>query len=171
MDLLWRNDIDPAKVVMGLGFYGRSKLIVALYEKSLSLTDRLRNTPGFTLNDTSCVTSGCPFSTTGNPGPCTNSAGTLSFTEIEDILDDESRGAVKTYDAEAAVQIVVSDGDQWVSYDDWESFETKMDYANSHCLGGTMVWAVSLDSSGTATSRSSLIVYLLILRVRDQTLS
>lgn len=25
MDLLWRNDIDPIKVVMGLGFYGRSK--------------------------------------------------------------------------------------------------------------------------------------------------
>lgn len=25
MDLLWRNDIDPAKVVMGLGFYGRSR--------------------------------------------------------------------------------------------------------------------------------------------------
>ena len=24
MDLLWRNDIDPDKVVMGLGFYGRS---------------------------------------------------------------------------------------------------------------------------------------------------
>lgn len=48
MDLLWRNDIDPAKVVMGLGFYGRSKLIVALrgrYEKSLSLTDRLQIAP------------------------------------------------------------------------------------------------------------------------------
>lgn len=25
IDLLWRNDIDPEKVVMGLGFYGRSK--------------------------------------------------------------------------------------------------------------------------------------------------
>lgn len=170
MDLLWRNDIDPAKVVMGLGFYRRSRLIVALYEKSLSLTDRLRTTPGFTLNDISCVTSGCPFSTIGNPVPC-NSTGTHSFTEIEDILDDESRGAVKTYDAEAAVQIVVFDGDQWVSYDDWESFEAKMDYTNSHCLGGTMAWAVSLDSSGTATSRSSLFVYLLILRLRDQTLS
>lgn len=25
MDLLWRNDIHPSQVVMGLGFYGRSK--------------------------------------------------------------------------------------------------------------------------------------------------
>lgn len=49
---------------------------------------------------------------------------------------DDSRGATKTYDSDAAVQIVVFDTDQWVSYDDWESFETKMDWANSHCLGG-----------------------------------
>ena len=25
LDLLWRNDIDPDQVVLGLGFYGRSK--------------------------------------------------------------------------------------------------------------------------------------------------
>jgi hypothetical protein len=24
MDLLWRNDIEPSQVTMGLGFYGRS---------------------------------------------------------------------------------------------------------------------------------------------------
>lgn len=130
MDLLWRNDIDPAKVVMGLGFYGRS----------------------FTLNDTSCTTAGCPFSTTGNPGECTANSGTLSFTEIEAILKDDSRGATKVYDETSGVQIVTFDGDQWVSYDDWESFEVKLAYANSHCLGGTMVWAVSMDNDGTATN-------------------
>lgn len=27
LQLLWRNNIDPAKVVLGLGFYGRSELI------------------------------------------------------------------------------------------------------------------------------------------------
>lgn len=91
---------------------------------------------GFTLNDTSCTSAGCPFSAAGSAGPCTDSAGTLSFNEIEDILNDETRGAVKTYDAEAAVQIVTFDNNQWVSYDDWQSFEAKMDYANSHCIGG-----------------------------------
>ncbi|GAA83940.1 class V chitinase [Aspergillus luchuensis IFO 4308] len=111
MDLLWRNDIEPSKVVMGLGFYGRSKA-----------------------------------------GPCTASAGILSFTEIESILKDSSRGANKYYDSEAAVQIITFDSNQWVSYDDWESFAVKMDYANSHCLGGTMVWAVTYDSDGTATN-------------------
>ncbi|PYI12290.1 glycoside hydrolase [Aspergillus sclerotiicarbonarius CBS 121057] len=130
MDLLWRNDIEPSKVAMGLGFYGRS----------------------FTLNDTSCVTAGCPFSSTGKAGLCTASAGILSFTEIESILKDSSRGATKVYDSEAAVQIVTFDSNQWVSYDDWESFAVKIDYANSHCIGGTMVWAVTYDSDGTATN-------------------
>ncbi|GAT26858.1 class V chitinase [Aspergillus luchuensis] len=112
MDLLWRNDIPPSRVVMGLGFYGRSKA-----------------------------------------GDCTNSAGTLSFSEIEAILKDPSRHATQTYDATSSVQIVTFDENQWVSYDNWASFQAKLDYANSHCIGGTMVWAVSLDVDGTATSK------------------
>ncbi|KAM0093788.1 hypothetical protein ACP6JD_002824 [Aspergillus fumigatus] len=111
MDLLWRNDIHPSQVVMGLGFYGRSKA-----------------------------------------GDCTNSAGTLSFSEIEAILKDASRNATQTYDEASSVQIVTFDGNQWVSYDNWASFQAKLDYANSHCIGGTMVWAVSLDVDGTATN-------------------
>ncbi|KAM5486856.1 putative chitinase [Microsporum canis] len=130
MDLLWRNSIKPDQVVMGLGFYGRS----------------------FTLKDPSCGTAGCPFSSAGRPGECTKSAGTLSFTEIEAILADPRRGAKKVYDPVAAVEIVTFDNDQWVSYDDSKSFKAKMDYANSHCIGGTLVWAVSLDSDGTATN-------------------
>ncbi|KAH2284926.1 hypothetical protein KXW02_002191 [Aspergillus fumigatus] len=129
MNLLWRNDIHPSQVVMGLGFYGRS----------------------FTLNNTSCVTAGCPFSTVGKAGDCTNSAGTLSFSKIEAILKDASRNATQTYDEASSVQIVTFDGNQWVSYDNWASFQAKLDYANSHCIGGTMVWAVSLDVDGTAT--------------------
>lgn len=74
--------------------------------------------------------------TPGNAGPCTASAGILSFTEIESILKDSSRGATKFYDSDAAVQIVTFDSNQWVSYDDWESFAVKIDYANSHCIGG-----------------------------------
>ena len=40
LDLLWRNNINPAKVVMGLGFYGRS----------------------FQLASPSCTAPGCGFS-------------------------------------------------------------------------------------------------------------
>jgi chitinase len=57
LDLFWRNDIDPAKIVLGLGFYGRS----------------------FTLSDTSCWKPGCEFSGPGAEGACTNTAGILSY--------------------------------------------------------------------------------------------
>ncbi|KAL4938741.1 hypothetical protein BDV06DRAFT_231555 [Aspergillus oleicola] len=130
MDLLWRNDIDPAKVVMGLGFYGRS----------------------FTLEDPSCVSSGCLFSDTGKPGKCTDSSGMLLFNEIQAILRDDRRNAKKVYDEQSAVQIVIFDENQLVSYDDWKFFEAKLEYANSYCIGGIMGWAVSLDADGTATN-------------------
>lgn len=43
-------------------------------------------------------------------------------------------------DKDAAVQIVTWDNDQWVSYDDAETFKLKLEYANNLCLGGTMIW-------------------------------
>ena len=126
MSLLWRNNIPPAKVVMGFGFYGRS----------------------FTLTDPSCASAGCPFSAGGSPGPCTASAGTLSYAEIEDII---AAGATVKTDTAAAVVIVTFGTNQWVSYDDPGTLKQKMDYANSHCLGGVMVWAASTDdANGTA---------------------
>lgn len=76
------------------------------------------------------------FPRVGNAGPCTNSAGTLSFSEIRSILNDDSKKATKYYDSVAAVQIVTFGENQWVSYDDWKSFGAKIDYANSHCIGG-----------------------------------
>ncbi|KZF20249.1 glycoside hydrolase family 18 protein [Xylona heveae TC161] len=125
-DLLWRNSIDPSKVVMGMGFYGRS----------------------FTLSDPSCNTAGCPFSSGGNPGPCSASAGTLMYSEIEDIV---SAGATVTEDKDAGVAIVTWGGNQWVSYDNADTLKQKMDYANGKCLGGVMIWAASTDdASGTA---------------------
>lgn len=47
----------------------------------------------------------------------------------------------------------VWDTNQWVSYDNEATFKLKVDYANSRCLGGFLVWASSLDdSSGSAAS-------------------
>lgn len=128
MDLLWRNSIDPAKVVMGIGFYGRS----------------------FTLSDPSCTHAGCPFSSGGTPGACSASAGTLMYSEIQEII---ANGATVTTDQAAGVKIVTWGGNQWVSYDDETTLKQKMDYANGKCLGGVMVWAASTDDAdGTAIS-------------------
>ncbi|KAH8820662.1 chitinase [Xylogone sp. PMI_703] len=120
LKLLWRNNISPDKVVLGLGFYGRS----------------------FALADPSCTAPGCPFSGAATAGRCTASAGTLSYSEIVNTVIPQ--GAAVTLDVDAAVKIVTWDGN-WVSYDDADTLQLKIDYANSVCLGGTMVWAVSLD--------------------------
>ncbi|PYH98157.1 glycoside hydrolase [Aspergillus ellipticus CBS 707.79] len=142
LDLLWRNNINPSRVNLGLGFYGRS----------------------FTMSDPSCMTAGCPFSGGGREGPCTATSGILSDVEIRDIIAD---GATVTLDEAAAVQIVTWDTNQWVSYDDATTIKMKIDYANSVCLGGTMVWAVDLDDTngtsinylGSGLNRTAATIY------------
>ncbi|KAH9478589.1 Chitotriosidase-1 [Psilocybe cubensis] len=122
LSLLWRNKINPDNVVLGLGFYGRS----------------------FTLADPSCNTPGCVFTSGGDAGTCTQSVGTLSFAEIQRLV---AAGAHVATDTKAAVKMVTYNNNQWVSYDDSDTFKMKIDYANSHCLGGTMVWASSTDDA------------------------
>lgn len=121
VDLLWRNDIDPDKVVFGVAFYGRS----------------------FTLTNPSCSTPGCTFASGGNPGKCSNTAGVLLNTEIERIVSDNkltpkllSKEGVKT----------ISWGNQWVSFDDEQTFTLKGNFAKRQCIKGVMVWAISQDT-------------------------
>ncbi|CZR61249.1 uncharacterized protein PAC_11145 [Phialocephala subalpina] len=128
LNLLWRNKIDPSKVVLGLGFYGRS----------------------FTLSDPTCTTPGCPFSGGASPGKCTQTSGILSNSEIQDIIAEYSLTPV--LDKEAAIKYLVWDTDQWVSYDDEETLELKRTYANKKCLGGRMVWALDLDDPSSQAS-------------------
>lgn len=69
LNLFWRVDIDPAKIVLGLGFYGRS----------------------FELESTSCWKPGCKFSGPGAAGQCTNTPGILSYRgEMIILLDSRS---------------------------------------------------------------------------------
>ncbi|RDW86123.1 uncharacterized protein DSM5745_02765 [Aspergillus mulundensis] len=121
LELLWRNNINPSRVNLGLGFYGRS----------------------FTLESPNCIAPGCKWSGAGRPGPCTNTGGVLSATEISHILKTEK--GVTYLDKDAAVRVAVFDEDQWVAYDDAETLKMKLDFANKRCLGGTMVWAADLD--------------------------
>jgi chitinase len=114
LDLLWRNNINPAKVTLGLGWYGRS----------------------FTLADSSCNTPGCVFSAGGNAGPCTGTSGILSNAEITTIISQNS--LTPSFDPVAAVKWITWDSNQWVSYDDGQTVQLKITYANQHCLGGTM---------------------------------
>ena len=111
LELLWRNNVNPGRVVMGLGFYGRS----------------------FTMKDPDCLVAGCEFSYGARGGECTGTPGVLSAHEIVKIID---QGATVTVDGAAAGKSVTWDTDQWVSWDDAETMKLKVDYANLRCLGG-----------------------------------
>ncbi|OJJ66497.1 hypothetical protein ASPBRDRAFT_59613 [Aspergillus brasiliensis CBS 101740] len=125
LDLLWMAGVEPSKVVLGLGWYGRS----------------------FTLQDSSCTSPNgvCQFTRGGNPGSCTNSAGTLSMAEIKAI--QASGVATEQYDATAAVKWITWDGDQWVSFDDGVTMQQKIQAANNLCLGGVMIWSIDMDNT------------------------
>ncbi|KAH7354207.1 hypothetical protein B0T11DRAFT_357537 [Plectosphaerella cucumerina] len=121
MDLLWRNNIKPDQVNLGLAYYSRT----------------------FTASNANCMTKGCLFDSGSPKGRCSNAVGVLSNAEIVDMM--KRPGAKVTLDREAAVKILTV-GREWITYDDAESWKIKVDYARSQCLGGVMVWAISQDT-------------------------
>ena len=64
----------------------------------------------------------CGFSGLGEAGPCTNTAGILLYREIEDILSQNEDKYDFYRDTEAAVNFIIYDGVNWVSYDDTVTF-------------------------------------------------
>lgn len=117
--------VKPSQVSLGFGFYGRS----------------------FTLADPSCTTPGaCPFSEGGTPGKCTDSAGYLGHYEIQDIIA-KNPGITIHHDQEAAIKYITWSGNQWISYDDKETFKQKVDWANSVGFSGSLIWASDLDDN------------------------
>ncbi|RAK98563.1 uncharacterized protein BO80DRAFT_466986 [Aspergillus ibericus CBS 121593] len=122
-DLLWRNNIDPANVVMGMAFYGRT----------------------YTMETDDCYEAGCEFATTGSAGQCSTTAGILMYPELLGI--NQTGAATTYYDAVSTTVYTVYGGDQWVSYDTAESWQTKLKYLNGHCISGLMIWSLDLDTS------------------------
>ena len=122
LDLFWRNDINPAKLNLGVGFYGRS----------------------YQLSSSSCTTPGCSFSGGGTAAECTKTSGILSYREIVEII--EANDLTPTWDKTAAVKYLVWDKDQWVSFDDQETFQQKIKWANANGIGGLSIWALDQDT-------------------------
>lgn len=73
----------------------------------------------------------------------------LSRQEIIDIISKNNLNP--TWDKSAAVKWITWGGNQWVSYDDDDTFQQKRDFANSRCLGGLMV---SKSPTAHSTSRA-----------------
>jgi hypothetical protein len=100
-------------VVLGLGFYGRS----------------------FTLKDPSCNKPGCPFSSGAEKGECTGESGILFNSEIQRIMS--ANNVKPVVDKEAGVKWITWGSDQWVSYNDAETLQLKIKFANGLGLAGT----------------------------------
>ncbi|KAJ5878943.1 hypothetical protein N7455_002408 [Penicillium solitum] len=138
LDLLWRNDVDPSKVLLGLGYYGRS----------------------FTLKDPSCDTPGCAFDKTedsaggGKAGKCTNTTGILTDYEIERVIKQYNPDV--TYNEQAAVNWMTWDSNQWVSFDNAKTLKQKADFANEKCLGGLFAWSIEEGGPGTTANPNDL---------------
>ncbi|KAJ5726591.1 uncharacterized protein N7483_007948 [Penicillium malachiteum] len=131
-DLLWRNNIDPSNVVMGMAFYGRT----------------------YTMETEDCYEIGCEFDTTGSAGQCSQTAGILMYPELLGI--NQTGTSMTYYDADSTTVYTVYSGDQWVSYDTAESWQAKLNYLNGHCISGLMIWSLDLDTS-TYTALAELL--------------
>ncbi|THX63759.1 glycoside hydrolase, partial [Aureobasidium pullulans] len=116
IDLLWRNDITPDKVVMGLAFYGRA----------------------FSATSTSCMEPGCTYESGALLGKCSQEISILLNSEIDELVAEKNLQP-QLYE-DAAVKVATWD-DQWVAYDDHETLKLKVEFAKSQCMGGVMVWA------------------------------
>ncbi|GLB09477.1 hypothetical protein AtubIFM57258_005399 [Aspergillus tubingensis] len=122
LDLLWRNDIDSSKVVLGMAYYGRS----------------------FTLKDADCSEPGCEFISGGDAGSCSITSGVLLNPEIMDIISEND--LTPTLYKDAAVKAIHWEN-QWVSYDDEDTWKLKGEWFKDQCISGVMVWAATQDDT------------------------
>jgi chitinase len=119
---LWFDGLDPKKIKLGLAMYGR----------------------GYTVSDESCNGLGCSFSGPSKKGKCTDSDGVMSLGEIKDLIEND--GVESTYLKDSMMKQIAWD-DQWIGYDDEETFAAKRSWADGYCFGGTMIWSIDFQAS------------------------
>ncbi|XP_051004163.1 chitotriosidase-1 [Acomys russatus] len=113
---LWLQKGTPAsKLILGMPTYGRS----------------------FTLASSSDSRVGAPATEAGTPGPYIKEKGVLAYFEV---CSWKGVHRIKDQKVPYAFQ-----GNQWVGFDDMESFRAKVSYLKQKGLGGAMVWTLDLD--------------------------
>jgi chitinase len=115
----WLNEgADPAKLTIGLAFYGHT----------------------FQLADPNEHDLGAPVVDAGMSGPYTKGYGIMGYNEVCELTSDWER----KFDDQQKVPYKYK-GDQWIGYDDDESIALKVQFAKDHNLAGVMVWTVDMD--------------------------
>ncbi|KAM0418391.1 hypothetical protein ACHAPD_004750 [Fusarium lateritium] len=134
---LWFEGLNPQKLNFGLAMYGR----------------------GYTLSDPSCDQLLCGFSGPSKPAPCTGFGGVMSLIEIQQLI--KKKNLKPQYLPDSMMKQITWD-DQWIGYDDEETFAAKRAFADSLCFGGTMIWSIDFQvpGSGSPDDADGEVVYL-----------
>ncbi|KAJ3547829.1 hypothetical protein NM208_g1311 [Fusarium decemcellulare] len=125
---LWFDGLDPKKINFGLAMYGR----------------------GYTLADKSCNSLLCSFTGPSKKGQCTDSDGVMSLGEIKNLIKE--KGIKPTHLKESMMKQITWD-DQWIGYDDEETFAEKKAWADGQCFGGTMIWSIDFQGSSSVPAK------------------
>ncbi|XP_038675548.1 chitinase-3-like protein 1 [Scyliorhinus canicula] len=81
-----------------------------------------------------------PIAGRGYPGPNMQRSGILAYYEVCPFL----KNATIKYIVDQKVRYA-SKGNQWVGFDDRESYKTKAEWVKKNRFGGAMLWALDLD--------------------------
>ncbi|KAB2568702.1 Chitotriosidase-1 [Lasiodiplodia theobromae] len=122
------NGVPSTQINLGLAFYGNS----------------------YQLSDTSCAVPGCPFQGPGKAGSCSE-AGVLTYKDIMGIIQADE--LAPQWDTAAAVKYIHWDNDQWVAYDDKDTFKQKIEWGNGKGLGGVLIWSINDDDQNLSALR------------------
>ncbi len=122
-DPLWFDALNPAKINLGVAYYGR----------------------GYTLSDPKCNYIGCKFSGPSKAAPCTAQTGVMSLIEIQQLIATHQPKIYPDLLKDPMMKQITWD-DQWIGYDDDETIALKKTFANDLCFGGTMIWSVDFNS-------------------------
>jgi len=110
------------KLVLGLGAYGRT----------------------FSLTDPNCDSIECPFNGARGGGcPVWDERGYMAYLTIQELIKS---GAYKRYEFNALTESMelVTNDNEFISFDDESTFAIKASYAAEQCLRGYMWWAVDM---------------------------
>uniref|UniRef100_A0A914I6X7 Protein kinase domain-containing protein n=1 Tax=Globodera rostochiensis TaxID=31243 RepID=A0A914I6X7_GLORO len=114
--------MPPAKIVIGIPIFGR----------------------GWTLKDSKQrkIAAGTPGSA-AKPQRYSKSAGAAAYYEICVML--ASSKTQHFFDEETNSSYLITNGNQWFSYEDQQSIRLKLDWLRQNGLAGTYVWALDYD--------------------------